>query len=73
MATQTRVAFIALAATIGLGGGVYFGLSRTPGSSDIGTQAPILLYAITLPDLAKRQQPLSQWKNQTLVVNFWAT
>lgn len=31
------------------------------------------LLALTLPDLAGREQAISQWKGKLLLVNFWAT
>lgn len=38
-------------------------------------QAPaaVALTALTLPDTAGVNQPLSQWRGKVLVVNFWAT
>jgi len=30
------------------------------------------LFALTLPDPGGAQQPLSQWRGQPLIVNFWA-
>jgi thiol-disulfide isomerase/thioredoxin len=44
------------------------GLSRSP----VATAAEAL-YAIRLPDLEGRDQSISQWRGQPLVVNFWAT
>lgn len=31
------------------------------------------LYALSLPDLEGRIQPLAQWRGQVLVVNYWAS
>lgn len=31
------------------------------------------LFATNLADIAGKPQPLSQWRNQVLLVNFWAT
>jgi thiol-disulfide isomerase/thioredoxin len=65
-----RVAFAA-AAVIGVAAGIYVGIAREgPDSVKAATDA---LYATSLPDLELRPQALSQWKDQTLLVNFWAT
>lgn len=73
MTSRLQWTVIALAGAIGLGGGIYLGMSRTPGAARAGPQALEALYATTLPDLGLRAQPISQWKEMTLVVNFWAT
>lgn len=31
------------------------------------------IFALTLPDLAGRPQPLAQWRGKVLVVNYWAS
>jgi thiol-disulfide isomerase/thioredoxin len=65
-----RVA-LAAAAIIGVAAGIYAGIARlAPDSTNAATDA---LYAVSLPDLDLRPQALSQWKEQTLLVNFWAT
>jgi thiol-disulfide isomerase/thioredoxin len=62
---------IGAAALIGLAGGVYVALSRGDPMSQSRTVAAI--YATTLPDLESRPQSLSQWKERTILVNYWAT
>jgi len=42
----------------------------SPEIADAGGKA---ILALSLPDLDGRTQPLSQWRGQVLVVNFWAT
>jgi thiol-disulfide isomerase/thioredoxin len=66
-------AIIAIAAGLGLAAGAYLGLSRAPGSSGPAQSAIDALYATTLPDLETRPQPMAQWKDRILIVNFWAT
>lgn len=43
------------------------------GNQDPKAGAAEALYALNLPDLKGQSQPLSQWRGQVLVVNFWAT
>jgi thiol-disulfide isomerase/thioredoxin len=62
---------ITLAAVIGLAGGIYVALSKAGAASEAKTIAA--LYATTLPDLEARPQSLAQWKDKTLLVNYWAT
>jgi thiol-disulfide isomerase/thioredoxin len=73
MTNRSRVAAIALAAAVGLGGGIYLGVSRGPATSEVEAQAIETLYATRLADLSGRPQALSQWKDKILVINFWAT
>jgi peroxiredoxin len=39
----------------------------------VGTQALSRLWATSLPDSHGREQALSQWQGEVLVLNFWAT
>jgi thiol-disulfide isomerase/thioredoxin len=52
--------------------GAYFGYQHRQAT----VQAPPAtspLFASSLPDLSKQNQPLAQWKGKILLVNFWAT
>jgi thiol-disulfide isomerase/thioredoxin len=69
MTRKLQWVVIAVAAAIALGGGIYLGFERTAKSR----QAIDSLYATSLPDLEMHQQAFSQWKNKTLLVNYWAT
>ena len=73
MTRRWQVAAIVFAAGIALGGGIYLGASRTPFGGEVERQAIDALYATTLPDLSGHPQALAQWKDRTLVINFWAT
>jgi thiol-disulfide isomerase/thioredoxin len=62
-------AIIATAAVVALAGGLAIGLEhRAAGKRAIET-----LYATSLPDLDSHPQSFSQWKNKTLLINYWAT
>jgi thiol-disulfide isomerase/thioredoxin len=62
-------ASIAVAAAVALAGGIAIGLEhRAAGKRAIET-----LYATSLPDLDSHPQSFSQWKNKTLLINYWAT
>jgi len=69
-----RIAFIAvvIASTLALGAGVYLGGGRDGQGSEPHPNASTLL-AVTLPDVAGKQETLEQWKGKLLIVNFWAT
>jgi thiol-disulfide isomerase/thioredoxin len=68
---KRRLLFIALGAAA-LASGVYVGKKKwRPGSA--ASSATAALFAMTLPDAQGRPQRLDQWRNQVLVVNFWAT
>src|ERR1700679_2636571 len=71
MNSRSKWVAIAAAAAIGLGGGIYFGLSQN--HQDPGKRAISSVYATSLPDQDLRLQRLSQWKQRVLLVNFWAT
>jgi thiol-disulfide isomerase/thioredoxin len=60
---------IAAAALVALSIGMYAGYRH---AAD-GKRAIDTLYALTLPDLEMQNQAFSQWKNKTLLVNYWAT
>lgn len=52
--------------------GVYIGHKQTsPTQADNAAVSALL--AQDMPDAQGKTQPLSQWKNRSLVVNFWAT
>jgi thiol-disulfide isomerase/thioredoxin len=44
--------------------------SLTPEEAKLAVDA---IFALTLPDLAGRPQPVAQWRGKVLVVNFWAS
>jgi thiol-disulfide isomerase/thioredoxin len=60
-------AVAAIAATTGIGVGVW-----RANVDERDAAAAQSLFALTLPDAAGRDQPLSQWRGRPLVVNFWA-
>lgn len=43
---------------------------ETPAAGEASAEP---LFLASLPDLAGKTQPVSQWKGKVLVVNFWAT
>jgi thiol-disulfide isomerase/thioredoxin len=53
-------------------GGAFFGMRQF---EPVPPEAPAVsnMFSQTLSDANGQSQPLSQWKNKTLVVNFWAT
>ena len=70
---RAHALLIAVAAAIGLGGGIYLSLSSNPDAGKVGRPAIDSLYETTFPDLSAQTQKISQWKSKTLVINFWAT
>jgi peroxiredoxin len=60
------------AALLALAAGVYFGAVRRSAAPGAGADAATLL-ALTLPDVAGKDEPLAQWRGKLLIVNFWAT
>ena len=42
----------------------------TPEEAKVAVDA---IFALTLPDLGGRPQPVAQWRGKVLVVNFWAS
>jgi thiol-disulfide isomerase/thioredoxin len=69
MKRSTQWVLLALAAFLALGIGTYAGYRQVVA----GKKAVDALYALTLPDLEMHNQALSQWKNKTLLINYWAT
>lgn len=57
----------ALALALGLGVGMW---RTAPGKSEL---TPSHIYAASFADLTGKQQSLSQWRGQVMVINFWAT
>ncbi len=78
MSRIVRHSLLIIAVSIlGATAGYFFGSpqpAKPPPSVAAPTaDAPARLLALTLPDLDGRLQPISQWKDKVLVVNFWAT
>ncbi|MBI4757033.1 MAG: TlpA family protein disulfide reductase [Betaproteobacteria bacterium] len=48
-------------------------LQPLPPPPVVSAPAVAVLYATALPDIAGRPQALQQWRDKTLVVNYWAT
>jgi thiol-disulfide isomerase/thioredoxin len=69
MKRSTQWVLIAGAALLALGIGIYAGYRHVLA----GRKAVDALYGLTLPDLEMREHELSQWKNKTLLINYWAT
>lgn len=67
-----RIVLFTAVALISISGGLYFGSQRweTSPASEVKTN---ILFAQNIPDIQNQPQALSQWKDKTLVVNFWAT
>lgn len=64
----------AVAATVALVAGVYFGRSTFGiGGSEGGSRDAATLLGVTLPDANGTEQALAEWRGKVLVVNFWAT
>lgn len=52
--------------------GIYFGARHSEPSPT--AEPPIIrLFSSSMQDKDGQLQPLSQWKNKTLIINFWAT
>lgn len=68
---KNRSLFLPLVAIAALAAGIYVAW-RIHNPQRIGDPAVQLLFSTRLPDLAGREQSLSQWRQRTLVVNFWA-
>jgi len=72
MTRRKTLIMLGLAGAAALGGGFFYGHSRRQAAAAAGDSAATLL-ALSLPDLAGKQEPLGQWRGKLLVVNFWAT
>ena len=74
MSSLIRFILYGLIALLAFGAGIYF---RDGGSSLRAVSQPpgslSALWALTLPDLQKTPQSVSQWQGNVLIVNFWAT
>jgi len=72
MTRRNALIFLGLAGAAALGGGFWYGYGRRQAAAaEAGSVATLL--ALSLPDLAGKQEPLAQWRGKLLVVNFWAT
>lgn len=69
MSGKKQWIIIVVAAVISLGGGIYIGIARHAAEKRVIAT----LYATSLLDLESRPQAVSQWKNKTLLINYWAT
>jgi len=77
MSRATRYSLLVILASTLAAAAYYFSQPQTvtppPREAAPAAEAPARLLALTLPDLAGKPQPLSQWKGKVLVANFWAT
>jgi thiol-disulfide isomerase/thioredoxin len=69
MKRSTQWVLIGVAALLALGIGIYAGFRQIVA----GKSAVNAAYSMTLPDLQMHNQSFSQWKNKTLLINYWAT
>lgn len=58
-------------ALVALAAGIWLAQSRY--ASETPTHSTEMLWALSFPDVRGRSQPLSQWRGQVLVLNFWAS
>jgi thiol-disulfide isomerase/thioredoxin len=72
MTRRNALIALGLAGAAALGGGIFYGRSRQAAGAAASEGAATLL-ALSLPDLAGKQEPFAQWRGKLLVVNFWAT
>lgn len=56
--------------SVGAPPGLISSQTLTPEEAKVAVDA---IFALTLPDLAGRPQPVAQWRGKVLVVNFWAS
>lgn len=77
MKFTTRILPALIIAVLATAAGLYssrHNLSAPAQSADAAPSGAVgKLLALELPDTTGKNQPLSQWKGQVLVVNFWAT
>lgn len=67
------VAFAA-AGLLALGAGMLWRQAGNEATLSRSTSADgATLFALALPDVGGKDQPMAQWKGKVLVVNFWAT
>lgn len=66
-----RLALHAGVAVVALAAGFFAHLSLRSASPDAAASAE--MFALTLPDPQGRPEPMTQWRDKVLVVNFWAT
>jgi thiol-disulfide isomerase/thioredoxin len=67
----TRAAIAAVVLAIAAAGGALYERQRQTAQTQAAASAD--LFGRALPDADGRPQPLSRWRGQVLVVNFWAT
>lgn len=72
MTTTRKILIFLLIAVLFAGIGVYFGSKRFAPAEPADTAVGALMQ-LSLPDASGVMQPLSEWQEKTLVVNFWAT
>jgi thiol-disulfide isomerase/thioredoxin len=62
----------ALPLVLALAAGIWLAQTRyAPQAPDVSAVGA--LWKLSFPDVAGREQPLSQWRGQVLVLNFWAS
>lgn len=66
-----RYSLYILIALTAFGAGVWVSDTRQGGVPQITAADTVL--AISLPDLERKSQTISQWRGKVLVINFWAT
>ena len=62
---------VGVAVTAAIAGALYSSSKNAP--APVGQDAAAQLLALSLPDLARKQHTLGEWRGKVLVVNFWAT
>ncbi len=75
MRTSGRVLIVAAGAML-VAAMFYQVIRHSEPTSTEGAQTPVnieALYTASFPDAEGKLQPLSQWRNQVAVVNFWAS
>jgi len=72
MTTRGQWLLIVVVAAVALGLGMFAGHWRTTPEAPNG-MTPERIYSSTFLDLDSRPQPLERWKDQVVVLNFWAT